>query len=138
MNRNERRNQWRETIERCLSSGMTIRRWCELNSVAVSTFYAWMAKFWKEETALFPECNASEWIEITKEGLAASVALAPVKADCMSLPTQTKADRSTGMATNIPVTAPTIRTQVNGIEMLISAGSTEEDITAVFKAAMSL
>lgn len=70
-----RRNNWREIIERCLSSGLPVNRWCELNKVAPSTLYSWMAKFRKEEAELFESRNTSEWIEITKEKLAANMAL---------------------------------------------------------------
>ena len=70
-----RKNNWREIIERCLCSGLPINRWCELNKVAPSTLYSWMAKFRKEEAELFESQNTSEWIEITKEKLGLSVAL---------------------------------------------------------------
>lgn len=126
---------WRERIERCLSSGMTNSEWCRLNKVAPSTLYSWIAKFRKEEAALFAECNTSEWIEITKQGLATNVALAPVatkeekiEANAGAEKTAYAPDRST----------PIIYARLNGVELSITPGSEQTDIDAVFKAAISL
>ena len=134
MNLDERKNQWRDKIERCLSSGMPIKRWCELNKVAPSSLYAWMARFRKEQSDLLPEQTATEWIEITKESLANSVAMVPTTAK-----TNLETHRTTTMPTK-PLTQSTkmICAYVNGIELSISSGCEESDISAVFKAAMSL
>ena len=66
----------REQVERCLSTTMTIKDWCELNGVPASTMYFWMSKFRKEEPELFGQPNATEWIEVTRESIAARTALA--------------------------------------------------------------
>ena len=48
------RNMWAERIERCLSSSMSIERWCKLNHVGRSSLYAWLARFREEEPGRFP------------------------------------------------------------------------------------
>lgn len=68
------RNMWTERIERCLSSSMSIERWCKLNHVGRSGLYAWLARFREEEPGRFPRRNAAtlNWIELTRGGLADS------------------------------------------------------------------
>lgn len=63
-----RRNMWAERIERCLSSSMSIERWCKLNHVGRSSLYAWLARFREEELGRFPRRNAAtlNWIELTR------------------------------------------------------------------------
>lgn len=73
------RNMWAERIERCLSSSMSIERWCKLNHVGRSSLYAWLARFREEEPGRFPRRNAAtlNWIELTRGGLADSKAIVP-------------------------------------------------------------
>lgn len=73
------RNMWAERIERCLSSSMSIERWCKLNHVGRSSLYAWLARFREEELGRFPRRNAAtlNWIELTRGGLADSKAIVP-------------------------------------------------------------
>lgn len=65
------RNMWAERIERCLSSSMSIERWCKLNHVGRSSLYAWLAGSREEEPGRFPRRNAAtlNWIELTRGGL---------------------------------------------------------------------
>lgn len=73
------KNMWTERIERCLSSSMSIERWCKLNHVGRSSLYAWLARFREEEPDRFPRRNAAtlNWIELTRGGLADSKAIVP-------------------------------------------------------------
>lgn len=75
----DRRNMWAERIERCLSSSMSIERWCKLNHVGRSSLYAWLARFREEEPGRFSRRNAAtlNWIELTRGGLADSKAIVP-------------------------------------------------------------
>jgi transposase-like protein len=130
-----RKNHWRETIERCLSSGLTISKWCELNKIAPSTLYSWMARFRKEEDECAPERNASEWIEVTKDALTRKLALAPTTQVTDVATALCKPD---DRAVNAAGSPPAIHTRINGIEMSIPTGSKQADIEAVFKAAISL
>lgn len=131
MNPVERRNQWREKIERCLSSGLPVYEWCRLNKIAPSTLYSWMAKFRKEETESICEPNASEWIEVTKRSLAANAALAP-KVTGGSAPREKS---HTGNLASAPLA---IGARINGVDLSIPSGCSEADVIAVFKAASSL
>ena len=134
-----RRNNWREIIERCLCSGLPVNRWCELNKIAPSTLYFWMAKFRKEEAGLFEHQNTSEWIEITKEKLAANVALAkPAKGKAIVDARQAPETRNPIKHQACAQSAPDIRARIGGVEMNIAPGSALTDIEVVFKAAMSL
>lgn len=134
-----RRNNWREIIERCLSSGLPINRWCELNKIAPSTLYSWMAKFRKEEAELFEQHNTSEWIEITKEKLAANIALAPTTEGGVILNARTKSETNSPTKHQSTVqSTPGICARIGGVELSISPGSIQADIEAVFKAAISL
>ena len=74
----------REQVERCLSTTMTIKNWCALNGVPESTMYGWMSRFRKEEPELFEKPNASEWIEVTREAIAAQTALAKPRASVVA------------------------------------------------------
>ena len=75
----DRRNMWAERIEWCLSSSMSIERWCKLSHVGRSSLYAWLARFREEEPGRFPRRNAAtlNWIELTRGGLADSKAIVP-------------------------------------------------------------
>lgn len=134
-----RRNNWREIIERCLRSGLPVNRWCELNKVAPSTLYSWMAKFRKEEAELFESQNTSEWIEITKEKLGLSVALTQSTKDTAVVGTHAILKASNPEKHQAPTqSAPDIRARIGSVEISITSGSEQADIEAVFKAAMSL
>lgn len=40
-----RNEQWRQRITECLSSGMSVKKWCELNGVSEGTYYYYLKKF---------------------------------------------------------------------------------------------
>ena len=72
----QRRAMRRGQVERRLATTLSIKDWCVLNKVPESTMYAWMARFRKEEPELFGQPNTSEWVEISRESIAARTALA--------------------------------------------------------------
>ncbi len=74
-------------VERYLASDMSVKQWCKLNRVGESTLYTWMQRYRKDKGEQTEELDArqkskatSGWIELSREALAASVALAPATA----------------------------------------------------------
>ena len=129
----ERRSMRREQVERCLATTMTIRDWCELNKVPTSTMYSWMARFRKEEPDLFKRPNAGQWIELSKDVIAAQTALAPTTADVNGL---AAAPIAAGEAADAPSTP--IVVHLNGADIAVPAGAPEASIAAVLKAVAAL
>ena len=123
----------REQVERCLATTMTIRDWCALNKVPTSTMYAWMARFRKEEPDLFKRPNAAQWIELSKDAIAARTALAPTAADVSE---RTAAPIAEGEATRA-ASAPIV-IHLNGADIAVPAGAPEASIAAVLKAVAAL
>jgi len=46
-----RREQWRQIIEECISSGMEKKVWCQQNGISIRSIYYWQKKFRDEITA---------------------------------------------------------------------------------------
>lgn len=109
-----------------------------LNEVSLSTMYFWMAKFRKEEPDIFPKQNAGKWIEVTKENLATSVALACCETDIQKT-TKIKLPKTkqSNLENNI-FTPRAIGAHVNGVDLSIPFGTSQSDIECVFKAAKSI
>lgn len=120
----------REQVERCLSTTMTVKDWCALNGVAESTMYAWMARFREEEPELFGPPNAGEWIEVTRDALAARTALA------VSEPADAVA--SAGAAREPFGDARAVTVRMGGAEVVVPEGVSQCHVTAVLKAVASL
>ena len=153
MNDVERRNMWADRIERCLASSTTIKQWCQLNHVCPSSLYKWMARFREEEPGRFPQRSsvATNWIEVTRDGIADSKALVPAGAhqspelmaeNTLVYPDNTKSRWSTdhgfcsqdaGLSAGDP-----IRVFMGRIELAIPPGSAECDIASVMVAASRL
>ena len=123
----------REQVERCLATTMTIRDWCALNKVPPSTMYAWMARFRKEEPDLFERPNAAQWIELSKDAIAARTALAPAAADVSGGVAAPIAEND---AADIPSTP--IIVHMNGVDVAVPAGAPEASIASVLKAVAAL
>ena len=121
----ETRSMRREQVERCLSTTMTVKGWCELNGVPTSTMYYWMARFRKEEPELFGGPGAGEWIEVTRESIAARSALAK----------RGEAGAATG-AEAPPGQAVVVR--LNGADVVVPDGIAEEHAARVLRAVASL
>ena len=126
----------REQVERCLSTtGMTIKEWCGLNGVAPSTMYYWMSRFRKEEPELFGQPNTSEWVEISRESIAARTALA--KRGGTAVP----ADSASGKMVAGPPEAPgsfAVIVRLNGADVVVPDGAAERHIASVLRAVASL
>lgn len=124
----------REQVERCLSTTMTVKDWCALNGVSKSTIYSWMSKFRKEEPALFDEPTSSQWIELTRDSIAAKTAL--VKADTVS--DEACDSDHPGQGSVLAPDARAIIVSMNGAAIAVPAGSKEGDVAAVLRAVASL
>ena len=129
----ERRNLRREQVENCLSSPMTVEEWCRLNRVSESTMYRWMAIFRDEEPELFGKPNASQWIELSRDALAAQTALATTPA---AEGGPVAAPICEAVEASVP-SAPII-VRVNGAEVAVPAGAGDAHIASVLKAVARL
>ena len=126
----------REQVERCLSTtGMTIKEWCELNGVPASTMYFWMSKFRKEEPELFGRPNAAEWIEVTRESIAARTALA--KREGASAPAAAPSGKTMTGSAGAPAASAVI-VRLNGADVVVPDGAAERHIASVLRAVASL
>ena len=127
----------REQVERCLSTTMTIKDWCALNGVPESTMYGWMSRFRKEEPELFEKPNASEWIEVTREAIAAQTALAK---PCASAVVKEEAGNLAAVQSGHARAhdASAIVVSMNGAAVAVPAGSAEADVATVLRAVASL
>ena len=128
----ERRKLRRDQVERCLSSQMTIEEWCRLNHVAESTIYRWMARFRNEEPELFGKPAASQWIELSRESIAAQTALAMAPAPAAPV-APTPADDVAAERRTAPIVV-----HLNGADVAVPAGSAEADISTVLRAVAAL
>ena len=59
---NEKVELWKNRIEACKSSGLTIRSWCKENKVSASQYHYWINKLYKEEN-----CDDIKWAKVTLE-----------------------------------------------------------------------
>lgn len=142
----DRRNMWAERIERCLSSSMSIESWCKLNRVSRSSLYAWLARFREEEPGRFPRRNAStsNWIELTRGGLADSKAIVPAGAFSGGAAISSTAHAGErhcdgdGMVDARSDAGQPICAIANGVRVLVPPGSAQADVACVLRAAMSL
>ena len=130
----QRRAMRREQIERCLATTMTIKDWCALNGVPESTMYTWMARFRKEEPELFETPNASQWIELSRESIAAQTALATKAGAGGAATAATIAPPEAGCP---PSGAPVI-VRLNGAEVVVPQGAADAFLSSVLKAVASL
>lgn len=128
----ERRAMRREQVERYLSSTTTMKSWCELNRVAESTMYAWIARFREEEPDMFGAPRTSEWIELSRGAIASRTALAKVDGGAPR-----PAGAGAGDAGDA-VAGPAIVVRINGAAVAVPAGAAEPDIAAVMRAVASL
>lgn len=127
----------REQVERCLSTTMTIKDWCALNGVPESTLYSWMARFREEEPGLFGEPSASQWVEVTREAIAAKTALARADAAPAAVPAATAERAGAGHGAHA-ADGRMIVVSVNGAAVAVPAGSAEADVSVVLRAVAAL
>lgn len=133
-----RRNMRFEQVERFLASNTTANKWCELNKVAESTLYKWLATYRLSETDKQEEMNAlqkhrdtADWIRLTREDLAQSVALAPAgstQEHNVAAPSGISAEpvASTQQAAAITVS-------INNAHALIPQGMPQQDVALVLQ-----
>lgn len=127
----------REQVERCLSTTMTIKDWCALNGVPESTMYGWMSRFRKEEPELFENPNASEWVEVTREAIAAQTAL--VKPCAAAIAEGKAGNPAAGRDDRMMAhDAGAIVVSMNGAAIAVPAGSAEADVASVLRAVAAL
>lgn len=129
MNNKDLRELRRNQVELCLSSGLSIAEWCRLNHIASSTLFYWIGKFRDEEPDGFgasAKSQTSNWIELSKEEIALKRAIVPLSnPNPVSLPLE-------------PARQEPIRAHVNGIDIAIPTGTSQEDIACVFQAVLAL
>lgn len=128
--RQELRETRRQQVEQYLSSGMSVAQWCRLNKISKTTFYKWVDRFKREDPGLFAGRAAQatgDWIELSREGLRDSVALA-------------KVSDAAPAAHAVPCSAACapIRVTVNGAAVEIAAGTPACDIANVLRAVAAL
>lgn len=159
MDNAERRNMWRDRIERCLASGMTIKEWCYLNRVCKSSLYKWMALFRKEEPGCFPRRSsaATNWIEVRRDDIADACAIVAMHdahrtSDDQSISDEVESVKEAisndlvsertdliGCAPCSPThSSQSIHALIGRIGIDIPPGCSEGDIAVVMRAAMSL
>ena len=130
--RQELRETRRQQVEQYLSSGMSVAQWCRLNKISKTTFYKWVDRFKREDPGLFAGRAAQatgDWIELSREGLRDSVALAKLSDAAPAAPSAAHA-ASCGCAP--------IRVTVNGAAVEIAAGTPACDIANVLRAVAAL
>ena len=134
----ETRSMRREQVERCLSTkGMTIKEWCELNGLAPSTMYYWMSRFRKEEPELFGGPSAGEWIEITRESIAARTALAKREGPAAPAASPAVSARMHAGSESAPLPAAVV-VRINGADVVVPEGVAEPHVASVLRAVASL
>lgn len=122
----------REQVERCLAADMTVKEWCELNRVPVSTMYYWMSKLRREEPDLFDDTTCGEWIELSRGSIAARTALAVRHEDA-----PVTVDTVDG-ATAAAAVGNALVVRVNGTDVVVPEGVAEPHLAMVLRAVASL
>ena len=60
---------WRERIQKCRSSGMTVRRWCEENQIQAKTYYRWEKRCLENATEIIRTEQTGTLTKIIPESL---------------------------------------------------------------------
>ena len=63
MSRQVRLKQWSGKIAACRGSGMTVRAWCQENSISGKTYYYWQRRLFQELANAHPQNNG--FVEVT-------------------------------------------------------------------------
>lgn len=64
---------WRERIQACKASNLSIKHWCEENSIKPSTYHYWLKKLDYQS-----ECMGTEWAEVKVKQATVSDSLQPI------------------------------------------------------------
>ncbi len=109
-----RRNQWKQLIFECQSSGMTVSSWCKQNGYKEQTYYYYLKKIREDELKNFPQPLA-----LTKEEN-------PV------------AFKRLEVQTPIPSTTAAVIIRLPGATIEVNEGTSQQTIQAVLLALHSI
>lgn len=92
MSKQERLENWTAKIMACRSSGMTVRAWCQENSLSEKTYYYWQRRLFQALSEQQRTIGQPAFAEITPEpnnirssgGVAVTVRIAGAEADIHS------------------------------------------------------
>ena len=92
MSKQERLENWTAKIMACRSSGMTVRAWCQENSLSEKTYYYWQRRLFQVLSEQQRTIGQPAFAEITPEsnnirssgGVAVTVRIAGAEADIHS------------------------------------------------------
>ena len=124
----------REQVERYLATDMTVREWCGLNHVSESTMYRWMALFRKEEPGMFADPTCGEWIELSRDSMAARTALA-VRPDGDVAGSGAEAASDETSRADV---AGALVVRVNGADVVVPEGVSETHLSMALRAVAKL
>lgn len=65
-----RLERWRELVQECRSSGMTVKTWCSQRQISEKTYYRWQKEVWKtgvEKAALAKVVTFAEYTPPVRE-----------------------------------------------------------------------
>lgn len=118
-------------VERCLDSGMAIREWCRLNNVSSSTLYAWLKVY--REGSHGQAKSHSDWIELTRQEVKNSKALAVKSTDDCANHSEVNKQDNASFSSNTA-----IQVSLNGAGILIPSGCDDATIKSVLSAVATL
>ena len=93
VNHNQRLAEWIKRVEACRKSGQTVSQWCRENGVAVSTYYVWQRKVFKEVSEKAEVCFAE--VPVYSAALAVSRTAAVIHAGKLEIELCSGADAAT-------------------------------------------
>ena len=138
MSPEERRNMRRQQIEQFLASDLNVEEWTKLNHMSQSTFYLWLRRFQQEEPGSFGSESTQRggWIELSRSELRGSVALARREDKAPETPTKPTPSVPVRKQPNKPEVC--VRIALNGANIEIPSGISEENLAEILRAVASL
>ena len=138
-----KRNLRREQIERFLASpNITVEQWCRNEHVSESCFYRWLAVFREEEPELFEGTNRGEskvgWIELSRQDIAQSRALAVVKDVKPEASSPAPAEPAASAPAPVAPVPGSVRVFVGKACVEVPDGASASTVEAVLKAVAAL
>jgi len=89
-NNSNKEKEWVERIADCRSSGLSVRKWCEINGVSHHTYYKWQQRLYKKLS-----CDEENLIyEITPEIVNHSKPVATIRNGIISVDIYSCADKA--------------------------------------------
>lgn len=114
--------QWSAIIEDRIVSGLKVDEYCEKNGISRNSYFYWLRKI-REEMAVSSAANGTELLSATPEQ-GALVELVPSK--CSAPVPRIEIH---------PETPESIALTINGIDICVNSGISEEMLTKVMRAA---